>query len=323
MLKKLPLTFMLSFCREKVPSNGEDSYCYSFSNTSGMLGVFDGCGGAGARRHDYYSNKTEAYMASRLCAGAFYDAFRSHCPLEMSVEEFAEQVLKPTTVEQLVRFQPPKSEDGPVLRGSMVRTLPSTAAVAIVESQEDDSVKVSALWAGDSRVYILDGDGLAQLTVDDASVKDPMLNIYEDGVLRNMFASDRPVRLNFREVVVKPPFIVLTATDGCYGYVSTPMEYEGLLLHTLLGAANVAQWENTLADTIGNFAGDDHTMCLAAFGYKSFEGLKQSFAPRMQHLWETYIAPLQGVPVEVREPRFALWDQYKQAYFRYLEDGQI
>lgn len=321
MLKKLPLTFLLSFCREKVADNGEDSYCYSFSDTAGMLGVFDGCGGAGARRHDYYSGKTEAYMASRLCAGAFYDAFRSHCPLEMPVSEFAQQVLKTTAVEQLVRFQPPKEEGGPVLRGSMVRTLPSTAAVAITELLEDGSVKVSALWSGDSRVYILDEQGLAQLTVDDASVKDPMLNIYEDGVLRNMFASDRPVWLNCREVVVKPPFMVITSTDGCYGYVSTPMEFEGLLLQTMLGASSVAEWESTLADTIGSFAGDDHTLCLAAFGYKNLVELQQCMEPRMQYLWDNYIAPLRDVPVEIREPRFALWEHYKQDYTRYLEDG--
>lgn len=321
MLNKLPLTFLLSFCREKVTDNGEDSYCYSFTDYTGMIGVFDGCGGAGARRHDYYSGKTEAYMASRLCAGAFYDAFRNHCPLKMPVDEFAQQVLKTAAVEQLKRFQPPQDAGAPVLRGSMVRTLPSTAAVAITQLLEDGSVKVSALWSGDSRVYILDQQGLAQLTVDDASVKDPMLNIYEDGVLRNLFASDRPVRLNCREVVVQPPFMVLTATDGCYGYVSTPMEFEGLLLQTLLGASSVAEWESTLADTIGSFAGDDHTMCLAAFGYQSFSQLQRSMEPRMQYLWENYIQPLRDVPVEQREPRFALWAYYKHDYARYLEDG--
>ncbi len=323
MLNQLPLTFVLSFCRDKIPGKGEDSYCYSFCDSAGMLGVFDGCGGAGARTHDYYSGKTEAYMASRLCAGAFYDLFRTHFPGELSAAEFAEQVLRPQTVERLVRFQPPKVPGAIQIRGSMVRTLPTTAAAAITEAQHDGMVKITALWAGDSRVYLLDSRGLAQLTVDDATVTDPMLNIYEDGILRNTFASDRPVRLNCAEVVARPPFLVLSATDGCYGYVTTPMEFEGLLLRTLLGSDSAAQWEQTLADAIGSFAGDDHALCLAAFGYEGFQQLRETLRERYDFLWRSYIQPLREVPVEQREPRFALWEHYKHDYLRYLKDGQI
>lgn len=323
MLNQLPLTFLLSFCRDKIPGKGEDSYCYSFCDSAGMLGVFDGCGGAGARTHAYYSGKTEAYMASRLCAGAFYDLFRMHYPEQQDTAAFVRDVLQPGTLQQLTRFQPPKVPGAIQIRGSMVRTLPSTAAAAFVQAQEDGSVKVSAVWAGDSRVYILDGKGLAQLTVDDATVTDPMLNIYEDGILKNIFCSDRAMQLNYREVVVQPPFMVLAATDGCYGYVTTPMEFEGLLLRTLLAAKNVAQWEKTLADAIGSFAGDDHALCLAAFGYEGFDELKYSFNERTMHLWNTYIQPVENVPVEQREPRFALWEMYKQDYLRYLKDGQI
>lgn len=323
MLNQLPLTFLLSFCRDKIPGKGEDSFCYSFCDSAGMLGVFDGCGGAGARTHEYYSGKTEAYMASRLCAGAFYDLFRMHYPEQQDTAAFVRDVLQPGTLQQLIRFQPPKVPGAIQIRGSMVRTLPSTAAAAFVQAQEDGSVKVAAAWAGDSRVYILDGKGLAQLTVDDATVTDPMLNIYEDGILKNIFCSDRAMQLNYREVVVQPPFMVLAATDGCYGYVTTPMEFEGLLLRTLLAAKNVAQWEKTLADAIGSFAGDDHALCLAAFGYEGFDELKYSFNERTMHLWNTYIQPVENVPVEQREPRFALWETYKQDYLRYLKDGQI
>lgn len=323
MLNQLPLTFLLSFCRDKIPGKGEDSFCYSFCDSAGMLGVFDGCGGAGARTHAYYSGKTEAYMASRLCAGAFYDLFRMHYPEQQDTAAFVRDVLQPGTLEQLSRFQPPKVPGTIQIRGSMVRTLPSTAAAVIVQAQDDGSVKVVAIWAGDSRVYILDGRGLAQLTVDDATVTDPMLNIYEDGILKNIFCSDRAMHLNYREVVVKPPFMVLAASDGCYGYVTTPMEFEGLLLRTLLASKNVAHWEQILADAIGSFAGDDHAMCLAAFGYEGFDELKYSFNERTMHLWNTYIQPVENLPAEQREPRFALWEMYKHDYLRYLKDGQI
>ncbi len=322
MRDQLPLTFLLSFCRDQIPGKGEDSFCYSFRDSAGILGVFDGCGGAGARTHDFYSGKTEAYMASRLCSGAFYDLFRSRFPEGMAAAEFAQQVLLPETVARLVQYQPPKVPGSIQIRGSMVRTLPTTAAASIVEAQPDGTVKVTAVWAGDSRVYLLDSRGLAQLTVDDASVTDPMLNIYEDGILRNTFASDRPVRLNCTEIVARPPFMVLAATDGCYGYVTTPMEFEGLLLRTLMEADSPARWEQTLADAIGSFAGDDYALCLAALGYESFDALRGSLAPRWEQLWQRYIQSVADVPAEEREPRFALWEEYKHDYLRYLKDGQ-
>ena len=323
MENQLPLTFLLSFCRDQIPGKGEDSYCYSFCDSAGMIAVFDGCGGAGARTHDYYSGKTEAYMASRICAGAFYDLFRSRFPEQTDIAVFVRDELQTAVVNQLVRFQPPKIPGAIQIRGSMVRTLPTTSAAAFLQAQSDGAVKVGAAWAGDSRVYILDSKGLAQLTVDDATVTDPMLNIYEDGILKNIFSSDRPMHLNYREIVVRPPFMVLSATDGCYGYVTTPMEFEGLLLRTLLAAKSVDAWEQNLADTIGSIAGDDHTLCLAAFGYDSFDALKLSFKERYKHLWNHYIQPVQDEPLDRREPRFALWEGYKPDYLRYQKDGQI
>lgn len=320
---KLPLTFLLSFCRDRIPDKGEDSECHSFCEFGGMVGAFDGCGGAGARTQGYYSGRTEAYMASRICSGAFYDCFRMWFDRYGSTEQFAKELLWPTAVNQLVRYQAPQDPNAIQIRGSMVRTLPTTAAVAILRQLGDGSVEVSAHWAGDSRVYLLDGNGLAQLTVDNTTVTDPMLNVYEDGVLRNMFAADRPVQHYSNRICVRPPFVVFAATDGCFGYVSTPMEFEGLVLQTLLNAENPARWEQNLADAVGRIAGDDHTLSLAAIGYESFRQLQQSLAPRYDYLWHNYLTPLQGVPVEHREPRFALWEQFRPNYYRFLKDGLI
>lgn len=317
----LPLDFIISFCRDMIPEYGEDSYCYSFCDTAGLLGVFDGCGGAGARKHAFYSGKTEAYIASRLCAGSFYDSFRSAFPCNLSPEQVTNEVLIPNAIQALVAYAPPKDENGFRIIGSMVRTLPTTAAVALIQQADSGNILVSAIWAGDSRVFILNAQGLAQLTIDDTSVPNPMENIYEDGVLKNVFCSDRKVRVHCKTIRVKPPFVVLSATDGCFGYVSTPMEFEGILLNTLLNVNVPAEWESKLVEMIGAFAGDDHTICLASFGYNSFSALQKSLSNRYTYILRKYLNPVSKLPIDDRQSRYKLWEQYQADYMRYLEDG--
>ena len=318
----LSLDFVMSFCRDKIPGHGEDSYCYSFCDTAGMLGAFDGCGGAGARKHAYYSGHTEAYMASRLCAGAFYDLFRKHFPCNRSAVSLTKEVFAPQTAKRLIEFGPPKDAAGFQIKGSSVRSLPSTAAVAVIQQDSDGSMLVTAIWAGDSRVYVMDSLGLAQLTVDDTTVTDPMMNIYEDGILKNILCSDKPIDLHCKTIKMREPFILFAATDGCFGYLSTPMEFEGILLETLLESKCVAEWERKLIDVIGSIAGDDHTLCLAAYGYGSYETIKNSFAKRYDFVEKNYLIPVSIIPIEDRDSRFALWELYRNDYMRFIKEVQ-
>ena len=317
------LDFVVSFCREKIPGHGEDSYCYSFCDTAGLLGAFDGCGGIGARKHDYYSGYTEAYMASRLCAGSFYDQFRRLFPCGQTAANIAKDFFAPQTAQRLIEFSPPKDENGFQIKGSSMRALPTTAAVALIQQNRDGGMLVSAIWAGDSRVYIMDSHGLAQLTVDDTSVTDPMISIYKDGVLRNVVCSDKPVKLHCKTIVMREPFVVFAATDGCFGYLSTPMEFEGVLLETLLESKCAAEWENKLAGFLSSAASDDCTLCLAAYGYGSYTALQESFTGRYEYIEKRYLQPVSRMPVTDQEGRYRLWDMYRDNYMRYLKDGSV
>lgn len=316
--RRIPLNFILNFCGEIRKDQGEDNWFYSFGSSAGMLGVFDGCGGAGARTSEHYAGHTEAFMASRLCAGVFYESFNEVYPGAMSASEFASRVLTPNLIRRFQENAPPQDTTGFQIRGSMVRTLPTTAAAVLIQQDRESELLVSPIWAGDSRVYVMDATGLAQLTMDDTSVPDPMENQYEDGVLKNIICQDRPVRLRVRSLRIKPPFVILAATDGCFGYVSTPMEFEGLLLETMLKAENVGQWEESLKAAIGSFAGDDHTMCLAALGYRDFQSIQRVFAKRYECLEQQFLATVRRTPLEDRDTRRVLWSQYKQGYMRYL-----
>lgn len=69
------IDFGIEVFKEKIPGNGEDSFLYMFTPNSGIVGVFDGCGGSGAKKYEKYQGKTGAYMASRVVSGATRDWF--------------------------------------------------------------------------------------------------------------------------------------------------------------------------------------------------------------------------------------------------------
>ena len=318
---RLPLNCILSFCREQIPEHGEDSFCYAFCDTAGLTAVFDGCGGSGSKKHPCYNGHSEAYVASRLCADVVYEDFCDVFPTDMETEQFIKSKLTPDLKQVLEQCAPPQEEGTLRIRGSMVRTLPTTAAMAVIRSKEEDRLRVSAVWAGDSRVYILDADGLAQLTVDDTTVPDPMETLFEDGVLKNVICKDRPVRLHCAQYSVKLPCMVFAATDGCFGYVSTPMEFEAMLLSTLTESQSIDHWEKALAEKIGTVAGDDYTLCLAAYGYEDMDSLHRIFSRRWKTVQEEYMQHLTGADPDDRQLRRQLWEKYAPDYCRYLKDG--
>ena len=302
------------------PEAGEDSSMYCYGASAAVLGVFDGCGGAGSQRHPLYENHTEAYMASRFCAGAFYDSFQDLFPAEGEPKELLQRYLSLASERcsvTLSTFRPPETEGR--VKGSMVRLLPSTAAVVLVLPEQDGCYQAAAIWAGDSRCFVLDERGLAQLTVDDTSVADPMDNLYEDGVLKNLIHEGKPLSLHVGVFTFKPPFCVLCATDGCFGYFTTPMEFEGALLQSLLASKTPKAWEELLSKVMGKVAGDDYTLCLAAYGFEDYRALQKYFLQRTRSLTDAYLTELRQLPKTQREPRQEMWASYRNEYMRFIE----
>ncbi len=310
--------FWVTVFHEMKPDQGEDSYCRCFCENAGLIGVFDGCGGLGATRHREYADKTEAYMASRICSGAFFDAFQAlFSPSELvAADSFL--ALAAQNCERVLASCVPQPGSAPRVLGNMVKAFPTTAAAALIQ-RVDKGYEIDAIWAGDSRVYLLNGEGLAQLTLDDSTAPDPMDSIYEDGILRNILCVDKPPKLRGNRVVVKEPFLVFTATDGCFGYFSTPMEFEGILLGTLEKARNITEWEAGIHKEIQRVAGDDYTLVMAAYGFGSFDQVKKGVARRLHDLCDSYLRYTARLPLGERAPRQELWGRYAPNYLRYLE----
>ncbi len=300
---------------------GEDCCCRCVGQSATLVAALDGCGGSGARRHDWYSGKTEAYMASRLVAGALHDVFFRVFPLNQSPVQAARtylEALRPEIDRRLDSYRPPAGATA--FKGRMFRTLPCTLAAALVQREESGRRIVTVFWAGDSRVYLLTANGLMQLTRDNSGTDDPFENTYTDDVMNNVISQDRDYQIHRGSVGLSTPFVLFAATDGAYGYVPSPMEFEGLLLSTLDRSASPDQWEQEMTGLLKQFTEDDCSMSMAFFGYRDFARLKQDLAPRYRFLQEQYLSKLKDIPLEEKEARRAYWQTYQTNYLKFVKD---
>ena len=185
------------------------------------------------------------------------------------------------------------------------------------KGEKGESIQADCYWAGDSRLYLLDEDGLAQISVDDLNVTDAMESLYIGGKMTNVVHlpkdGENGFSVHHSQLRLKKPGILFAATDGCFDYITSPMEFEYLLLETLERADSAAEWEKNLKEVIGKIAQDDSTMTAASFGYGSFDNLKRDLAKRTEYLRQAYISRMDGLS---KDQKTILWNQYKSNYYR-------
>lgn len=307
---------MPDFCfevfKEKLPGNGEDSYVFSVHGGSCLVGVFDGCGGSGAKKYKRLRGKTGAYIASRVAAGTVRDWFWARLNEPGVTHEAVEQLKG--DIKSNLRLCTEYGGGSTSFKGSLSKEFPTTAALLQTSSQRN-TLTATCIWAGDSRCYLLDSGGLKQLTEDDLGGLDAMDNLTADGVLTNVITASKDFLLHRKEITISQPSILFAATDGCFGYYSTPMEFENLLLETLYSAGSITQWEGAISAELQQIAGDDYTLCGVAFGFGNMDGLKQGLEERYRDLYWSYI---DGLPSKAQEEKRALWQRYKPDYAKYL-----
>jgi len=174
------------------------------------------------------------------------------------------------------------------------------------------------LWAGDSRGYVLDQNGLSQITKDDIEEgQDALSNLSSDSKLENVINADIPFNINSKSILINYPAVVIMSTDGGFAYFQTPMEFEYALLYTLIKARNISEWEMLMNNYIKKFASDDYTLMLAIFGFISFDEMKKYYYPRVEHLYNDFIFPI--VTERASGKVFDMgpfWEKYKVTYYR-------
>jgi len=305
------IDFHIYVYKEMIDENGEDSGFYGFTDKHALMSVFDGCGGLGAKKYNNFQNKTGAYMASRAASGAtktWFETLAMSAPSEQSYKKALDDALAITK-----RYSDSVSME---IRGSMQKPFPTTL-VSALSYFDAGRLLTDFYWAGDSRGYILDEDGLYQITEDDIDGEDAMSNLTNDGVLTNVVHFNGAYTLHKKTVCIKKPSIIFSATDGCFGYMSTPMEFEYMLLDSLIVSRTPDELERLLLERIGKYASDDYTLNLMAVGFDcDYEGIKKQFEMRRFSMYNDYIKKLDGLDYD---GKVALWDNYKGGYYGYAK----
>lgn len=289
------------FClaQEMVADNGEDCFYFDAVDDSFIVAAFDGCGGSGSKKYDNYSGKTGAYMASRAVCGGVKNWF----------DKVADNSELINYVQQAMSVCKKYADKTGRIMGSLGKSFPTTAAIT-TGHLVPGGVEITCFWAGDSRCYMLDGYGLHQLTADDLDVTDAMANLTSDGVMTNVINASTPYELHAKTLFIDHPCVLFAATDGCFGYLKSPMEFEQLITDSLLASSGIEDWKRAMFDRMLAVAGDDFTLCLAAVGYRDFASLKSSFINRNAFMAQNYMNP------NIDPAR--LWESYKKDYSVFL-----
>lgn len=299
-----------------LPRQGEDSYSILSKSPVSLLCVADGCGGLGSRRYAELDGQTGAHAASRVAAQSVKRwAAACRClpktPAEGKEWQHSLQETLETDLNAFVQ-EHRLTEGRSRIVGSMQRLLPTTLCIALADGGE----RACFLWAGDSRGYVLDEDGLHLYTRDD--VKRPMDELERlrcDAPLSLCVSADRPVRLHLRSVALPKQGLLICATDGVYGCVFSPMELEEIFLASLTGAQDAATWQRRLAAAIRRLAGDDATLCCLPFGFAHFDEMKRFFEPRLELLRREHLDGLRRHPGDGDVLRES-WKRYQPGYDR-------
>ncbi|MBW8485938.1 protein phosphatase 2C domain-containing protein [Actinomadura parmotrematis] len=315
---------------EAVTGRGEDAeplYAHHSAAGRGILGVFDGAGGAGsapAFRSRDGMQRTEAWLAARLARIGVESWF---CRNVQGEGRFRVSDLEGELAGLLAGW---RTSTPSRVKGRMLKELPTTMATVHYRVQPR-STDCRILWAGDSRAYLLSPDtGLQVLTRDDTEEQDGLAQLLQDPPLTNLVSADAPFTVREHLRLLPWPCVLLCATDGFFGYVETPADFEYRLLNALRDADCMRDWMDRIGADVMNYSADDASLSMVALGHSHLDDLRAAFGERTVRLEELYgrgrpdavvdpAAPgAGGIDDRTRRWREWTWAGYRDGYERLM-----
>lgn len=227
------------------------------------------------------ADDTSALWASRIAIGRFvYVLTRSKKAREGKIDLGNEEIR-----EKIFRFVQDGlknvAEHFDLQRGkySNQLLLPTTLA-AIRYEEKEDKIIAESVWAGDSRCYALTPDGLFALSDDDED---------DSGAINNLFylgenSADKV--LHHRKFAINKPCVLMTVSDGIFDPYD-PCSHFGVemtLLKFIRESNNVEELKKALCSHYDAVHGDDSTMAFSAFGFESYQDMKEKFSERTDYV---------------------------------------
>jgi serine/threonine protein phosphatase PrpC len=326
-------------------SENADPLLVLASPTTGLCGVFDGLGSAGAEMVTTLAGpRSGAWVAARAAREAVHSctdllSVRSpawHAGFDESnayVEQPPSAPRPDLTTELRAAIQRKLAERAAESRvvnsgvkNPVMKSLPTTMAAAWFDL---DAGEVTAAWAGDSRVYMLmPMSGLQQVTTDDLETNaDALECLTHDSPMSNYISAGTDFTIHEKRINFDPPAILFAASDGCFGYVATPLHFELMLLSTMNGALSWQDWQERLQAAIERVAGDDASLAGFAVGWRDFSECREAYAPRRLQCADqarnydalaTEVSRLQqslgSAKADLATARQRLWDEYRTSY---------
>lgn len=306
-----------------------------------VLGVFDGVGGSGgATCKSNYSkegeDKTKAYIGSRIIRDAIEKAIKQN-PTIIATDDFNNiltNIINQRYTEEKTEF-PPHTKG--ILRSPLIKEYPTTLSIVTTIQNKEEYI-IDSYWAGDSRNYLWTEKGLFQISIDDLKGNlDPLQNLYEDAQMTNCIQAETPFTIRHKRITLplSEKFIVMSATDGCFGYYPSPMDFYKALLTSLHPAENAKDWENELTGLFEHVTADDLSFSAAAIGFKSFKDLKNDIKEKNRSIkqyfylrsdFEKMLRKRQKLEMEIKtmnDKLFSeiqrLWPAFKVSYLKYMQ----
>lgn len=326
MEKKVLVSLSLYFNEEQVKGKGEDSAMrITDTPNAALIATMDGCGGAGAQVYAKANNESGARIAAEYVGIALRKWFHEKQYGFLgtggkSADQLASEMKDAINRELKKRLELVGCEKSGV-KSRLARTFPSTLAAILAEVIETNVIRCISFWAGDSRTYVFRASGLQQTSRDDIRGHgDPFDALMNDDRLSNLVSISADYEIHSTESVLTEPGIILIASDGCFSYFRSPMEFEWALLDTLVHSPTPKEWEDRLRSVFGTYASDDYTMNLAVLGFRNWTAIQNAYLPRWKVFSKKYCEPMKIIlSAEDQQAHHELWLQYKKEYF--FEDG--